>query len=97
MVKAFVYRVRLGRSLQYKKTLIAQILRTLFATGAGVVAGLFSHQALAAESAVSVRSYQIPPGPLGASLTQFAELAGVTLKFDAAMLGNRRTAGLHGS
>jgi len=45
----------------------------------------------------STRSYDIAPGPLGDVLAQFAAMSGVPLSFDARLLNDRRSPGLHGS
>ena len=42
-------------------------------------------------------SYRIPAGPLAEALPRFADAAGVTVLFDAALLGARGTDGLNGS
>ena len=42
-------------------------------------------------------SYRIPAGPLAEALPRFADAAGVTVLFDAALLGARGTGGLNGS
>ncbi|MGY6272540.1 TonB-dependent hemoglobin/transferrin/lactoferrin family receptor [Achromobacter denitrificans] len=43
------------------------------------------------------RGYRIPAGPLAEALPRFADSAGVTVLFDAALVGQRRTAGIEGS
>ncbi|WP_258129867.1 TonB-dependent receptor [Achromobacter anxifer] len=52
-------------------------------------------RAQAAEQA-QARSYRIPAGALADALPRFADSAGVTVLFDAALVGQRRTAGLDG-
>jgi iron complex outermembrane receptor protein len=42
------------------------------------------------------RSYQVPAGSLGAALTRFAGLAGVSLSVDPALVSGRNSAGLSG-
>ena len=59
-------------------------------------------QAQAAQTAQSVsqgaaRSYRIPAGTLAEALPRFADSAGVTILFDARLVGQRRTAGLDGT
>jgi len=59
-------------------------------------------QAQAAQTAQSVsqgaaRSYRIPAGALAEALPRFADSAGVTILFDARLVGQRRTAGLDGT
>lgn len=59
-------------------------------------------QAQASPSAQSVsqgaaRSYRIPAGTLAEALPRFADSAGVTILFDARLVGQRRTAGLDGT
>ncbi|WP_447982449.1 TonB-dependent hemoglobin/transferrin/lactoferrin family receptor [Achromobacter kerstersii] len=59
-------------------------------------------QAQASPSALSVsqgaaRSYRIPAGTLAEALPRFADSAGVTILFDARLVGQRRTAGLDGT
>ena len=61
---------------------------------AGVLApGAAQAQAVQARAA----SYRIPAGPLAEALPRFADAAGVTVLFDAALLGARGTGGLNGS
>ncbi|MFY3547846.1 TonB-dependent hemoglobin/transferrin/lactoferrin family receptor [Achromobacter insolitus] len=43
------------------------------------------------------RGYRIPAGTLAEALPRFADSAGVTVLFDAALVGQRRTAGLQGT
>ncbi|CUR79778.1 TonB-dependent hemoglobin/transferrin/lactoferrin family receptor [Achromobacter xylosoxidans] len=50
-------------------------------------------QAVPAQQA---RSYRIPAGPLAENLARFADHAGVTVLFDATLVGQRRGAGLNG-
>jgi len=46
---------------------------------------------------VARRSYQVPAGSLGATLTRFAGLAGVSLSVDPQLVNGRQSAGLSGS
>ncbi|CAB3684267.1 TonB-dependent receptor [Achromobacter dolens] len=46
--------------------------------------------------AEQARGYRIPAGPLAENLSRFADNAGVTVLFDAALVGQRRGAGLNG-
>lgn len=48
-------------------------------------------------AAAQVRSYSIPPGPLGATLTRFAQEAGVSIAVDAGRIGALRSTGLNGT
>lgn len=63
---------------------------------------LAAAQAQASQTAQSVsqgaaRSYRIPAGTLAEVLPRFADSAGVTILFDARLVGQRRTAGLDGT
>ena len=63
---------------------------------------LAAAQAQASPTAQSVsqgaaRSYRIPAGTLAEALPRFADSAGVTILFDARLVGQRRTAGLDGT
>jgi hemoglobin/transferrin/lactoferrin receptor protein len=49
-----------------------------------------------ASEQAQARGYRIPAGPLAEALPRFADSAGVTVLFDAALVGQRRTAGLDG-
>ncbi|KGD94153.1 TonB-dependent receptor [Achromobacter sp. RTa] len=62
---------------------------------AGVALPASGAWAQASEQA-QARSYRIPAGPLAEALPRFADSAGVTVLFDAALVGQRRTAGLEG-
>ncbi|MFL9709805.1 TonB-dependent siderophore receptor [Methylobacillus sp. Pita1] len=53
-------------------------------------------RALAAEAALA-RQYQIPAGPLGTALSEFAAAAGVTLSFDPAQVAGLQSPGLQGN
>lgn len=50
-----------------------------------------------AASQGAARSYRIPAGTLAEALPRFADSAGVTILFDARLVGQRRTAGLDGT
>ncbi|MGE8666538.1 MAG: TonB-dependent hemoglobin/transferrin/lactoferrin family receptor [Achromobacter mucicolens] len=51
----------------------------------------------AAAAQAGMRGYSIPAGALADALPRFADSAGVTVLFDAALVGQRRTAGLQGA
>ncbi|GAA5232754.1 ferripyoverdine/pyocin S3 receptor FpvA [Verticiella sediminum] len=58
-----------------------------------------AHAAEAAPAAgrgAAAQAFQIPPGPLGPALSQFAGAAGIVLSFDAQLTDGRRTPGLSG-
>ena len=65
----------------------------LSAAPAVLAPGAAQAQAVQARAA----SYRIPAGPLAEALPRFADAAGVTVLFDAALLGARGTGGLNGS
>ena len=65
----------------------------LLAAPAVLAPGAAQAQAVQARAA----SYRIPAGPLAEALPRFADAAGVTVLFDAALLGARGTGGLNGS
>ena len=69
------------------------------ARGAGPVARRRCAPGAAQAQAVQARAagYRIPAGPLAEALPRFADAAGVTVLFDAALLGARGTGGLNGS
>ena len=48
-------------------------------------------------AAAQVRSYSIPPGPLGAALTRFAQEAGVSIALDARRTATLQSPGLRGT
>ncbi|MDU9390694.1 TonB-dependent receptor [Pseudomonas sp. zfem002] len=58
-----------------------------------------AHAVMAADALQDsvAHSYDIAPGPLGDVLARFAAMAGVPLSFDAKLLNDRHSAGLHGS
>jgi len=65
---------------------------------AALSAALLPASAAWAQSAqqTQARGYRIPAGALAEALPRFADSAGVTVLFDAALVGQRRTAGLDG-
>lgn len=69
-------------------------LATALAAPAAMLWPAAAAQAQAAPGAA--RSYRIPAGPLAENLSRFADNAGVTVLFDAALVGPRRGAGLNG-
>ena len=76
---------RLGRTL--RAALLGSV--TLAALPCGVALSQDTAPARAA-------SYNIPPGPLGAALNNFAQQAGVTLSFNSAQVQGLRSNGLRG-
>lgn len=73
---------------------LALRLATALAAPAVMLWPAAAAQAQAAQSAA--RSYRIPAGPLAENLSRFADNAGVTVLFDATLVGQRRGAGLNG-
>jgi len=88
---------RPARGAQCLLTRLAASVHAAFALTAlaGVVLPASGAWAQASEQA-QARSYRIPAGPLAEALPRFADSAGVTVLFDAALVGQRRTAGLAG-
>lgn len=84
------------RGAQSRLTRLALALRiaTALAAPAAVLWPAAAAQAQAAQNAT--RSYRIPAGPLAENLSRFADNAGITVLFDAALVGQRRGAGLNG-
>ena len=64
---------------------------------AGLAMGLLPLTAPVALAASQQQSYTIAAGDLGAVLTRFAGLAGVSLSVDPALVNGRRSAGLNGT
>jgi outer membrane receptor for ferric coprogen and ferric-rhodotorulic acid len=54
-------------------------------------------QAAQGLASTTVRSYQIPAGPLGQTLSRFAAESGIALSFEPGLTDGRHSAGLHGS
>ncbi|CAB5517591.1 Vitamin B12 transporter BtuB [Achromobacter anxifer] len=88
---------RPARGLQCRMTRLAAAMHAALALAALSAAMLpaGNARAQAAEQA-QARSYRIPAGALADALPRFADSAGVTVLFDAALVGQRRTAGLDG-
>lgn len=74
---------------------LALRLATALAAPAAMLWPAAAAQAQAAP-AQQARSYRIPAGPLAENLARFADHAGVTVLFDATLVGQRRGAGLNG-
>lgn len=69
---------------------------SLLAVAIALGAPLLSPTLLAAEQASSVRSYNLPAGPLGAVLSQIASQAGVALSLDPALAAGKTSAPVQG-
>ncbi|MCI1836204.1 TonB-dependent receptor [Achromobacter ruhlandii] len=87
----------LNREVPCRLTRLALALRIATALAAPAVA-LWPAAAALAQIAPTeqARTYRIPAGPLAENLSRFADNAGVTVLFDAALVGQRRGAGLNG-
>ncbi|MFY2641806.1 TonB-dependent hemoglobin/transferrin/lactoferrin family receptor [Achromobacter insuavis] len=87
----------LNREAPCRLTRLALALRIATVLAAPAVA-LWPAAAAQAQAAPAeqARSYRIPAGPLAENLSRFADNAGVTVLFDAALVGQRRGAGLNG-
>ncbi|WP_211485823.1 STN domain-containing protein, partial [Achromobacter ruhlandii] len=87
----------LNREVPCRLTRLALALRIAPALAAPAVA-LWPAAAALAQIAPTeqARTYRIPAGPLAENLSRFADNAGVTVLFDAALVGQRRGAGLNG-
>ncbi|MCY1207777.1 Vitamin B12 transporter BtuB [compost metagenome] len=88
---------RLARGAQCRLTHLAAAVHAALALTAlsGALLPAAGAWAQASEQA-QARGYRIPAGPLAEALPRFADSAGVTVLFDAALVGQRRTAGLDG-
>ncbi len=88
---------RPARGLQCRMTHLAAAVQAALALAA-LSAALLPASAAWAQSAqqTQARGYRIPAGTLAEALPRFADSAGVTVLFDAALVGQRRTAGLDG-
>lgn len=88
---------RPARGLQCRMTRLAAAMHAALALAALSAAMLPAGNARAqAADQAQARSYRIPAGALADALPRFADSAGVTVLFDAALVGQRRTAGLDG-
>ncbi|MGE8615536.1 MAG: TonB-dependent hemoglobin/transferrin/lactoferrin family receptor [Achromobacter veterisilvae] len=88
---------RLARGAQCRLTHLAAAVHAALALTA--LSGALLPAAVAwaqASEQAQARGYRIPAGPLAEALPRFADSAGVTVLFDAALVGQRRTAGLDG-
>lgn len=87
----------LNREAPCRLTRLALALRIATALAAPAIA-LWPAAAVLAQTAPAeqARGYRIPAGALAENLSRFADDAGVTVLFDAALVGQRRGAGLNG-
>jgi hemoglobin/transferrin/lactoferrin receptor protein len=88
---------RPARGPQCRMTRLAAAMHAALALAALSAAMLpAGHARAQAAEQAQARSYRIPAGALADALPRFADSAGVTVLFDAALVGQRRTAGLDG-
>ena len=88
---------RPARGARCRLTRLAAAMHAALALSAFAGAMLPASGAWAqASEQAQARSCRIPAGPLAEALPRFADSAGVTVLFDAALVGQRRTGGLDG-
>ena len=78
------------------RTLDTFLRPSLLAVAIALSAPLASTPLMAAEQASSARSYNLPAGPLAATLNQIASQAGITLAIDASLLAGKTSAPVSG-
>ena len=78
------------------RTLDTFLRPSLLALAIALSAPLTSTLLIAAEQASSARSYNLPSGPLAATLNQIASQAGITLAIDSSLLAGKTSAPVNG-
>lgn len=79
------------------RTLDTFLRPSLLAVAIALGAPLASTTLIAAEQASSARSYNLPAGPLAATLNQIASQAGITLAIDSSLLAGKTSAPVNGT
>ncbi|MBO6276810.1 MAG: TonB-dependent receptor, partial [Pseudomonas sp.] len=79
------------------RTLDTFLRPSLLAVAIALGAPLASTTLIAAEQASSARSYNLPAGPLAATLNQIASQAGITLAIDSSLLAGKTSAPVKGT
>ena len=79
------------------RTLDTFLRPSLLAVAIALCAPLTSTTLIAAEQASSARSYNLPAGPLAATLNQIASQAGITLAIDSSLLAGKTSAPVQGT
>ena len=79
------------------RTLDTFLRPSLLAVAIALSAPLASTPLMAAEQASSARSYNLPAGPLAATLNQIASQAGITLAIDSSLLAGKTSAPVKGT
>ena len=79
------------------RTLDTFLRPSLLAVAIALSAPLASTSLIAAEQSATARSYNLPAGPLAATLNQIASQAGITLAIDSSLLAGKTSAPVQGS
>ena len=79
------------------RTLDTFLRPSMLAVAIALSAPLASTPLMAAEQASSARSYNLPAGPLAATLNQIASQAGITLAIDSSLLAGKTSAPVNGT